>query len=322
MRSIWMAGLVSVSVAFGSMACSLQTEDGSKYREPLPAQGSVALALPGSQATTGTRTLDFNGNGGGAVSSDAEFYTFSRTVTDGIDQATAGILGAIWLVAQTTPTSVEPNKATWGPSQGTALEPVAWRLVVTEGAADEYDYVLDGRPKASTSDADFKTILRGHGYGKAHALHDTGWFQWDSEAERSLDPASVKTKDRGTVKVTYDIRQFPKTIGVELRPNDGTGQIDAKVQHLAQGAGVLDVDGQTDIESDGQKDGKLENVKIKSQWNSSGAGRADATVAGGSLPIASVSVVECWSSSFLRSYYKDSVDSKPTVGSESACPSF
>lgn len=318
MRSVWMAGLVAV-LGTAAVGCVIEPEDGSKYREPLPEQGSVSLALPGSSASgSSTQSVHLSGgqSSGGAVSSDAQFYKFSRELTDTIDTNTAGILAAIWLVAQTTPTSVSGNTATWGPGEDqNALHPIVWRLQVQEVATDEYDYHLDARSKSSTSDADFKAVLKGHGYGKKHALHDSGWFMADNEAYRALDPAGAK--DRGTTKVTYDVRQFPKTIAVEVRPNDGTGQADAKVQHLAQGAGILDVAAKGDIED--AKDGKLEDVVIKSQWNATGAGRADATVSGGSLPIASVDIVECWSSNFSRSYYKDSADTKPTSGSETTC---
>lgn len=318
MRSVWMAGLVAV-LGTAAVGCVIQPEDGSKYREPLPEQGSVSLALPGSSAGgASTQSVHLNGgqSSGGAVASDAEFYRFSRDLTDTIDTNTAGILAIIWAVAQTPPTTVSGNTATWGPSaDSNALDPIVWRLQVQEVATDEFDYHVDARPKSSTSDADFKTFLKGHGYGKKHALHDSGWFQADNEAYRSLDPA--RAKDRGLTKITYDVRQFPKTIAVEVRPNDGTGQADAKVQHLAQGAGILDVVAKGDLED--AKDGKLEDIVIKSQWNSTGAGRADAKVSGGSLPIASVDIVECWSNSFSRSYYKDSADTKPSSGSESAC---
>jgi len=318
MMRVW---LTAAAVAFGGLACTIDTSKDDKYREPLPAQGSVALRLPGSggsASTSSSRTLDLNGGSGGATKSDAEFYSFSRDITDSVDLHTGIVLGLVWAVAQHPATTVEDKRAVWGPYDGNALDPVSWRLVVTEVGTDEYDYALEGRPRASKSEADFKAILKGHGYGKAHASHDSGWFQADNEAYRALDPA--RAKDRGQTKVTYDLRKFPKTIDVSLRPGDGTGEADAKVEHLAQGAGVLTLAAKGDLED--AKDGKLEDVKLKSQWNATGAGRADVEIRGGSLPIASVTLTECWSSSFARSYYNDSASIEPTSGDESACPSF
>ena len=152
MRSAWAPGLMTMCAPLLLVACAVEPDDASKYREPLPAQGSVALGLPGSSgssASTGTRTRDLGA--GGSASSSAEFYGFSRNLTDAIDGNTSAILGAIWAVAQTPPTTIEPKKATWGPGQGSALDPVVWRLVVTEITSGEYGYVLDARPKASTA---------------------------------------------------------------------------------------------------------------------------------------------------------------------------
>lgn len=309
--------------ALGATACTVDTSESDKYREPLPQQGSVALALPGSggSGTSGVRTLTENGGGGGTTS-DAEFYALSREITDAVDLHTGVVLGLIWAVAQHEPTTVENKRATWGPYVGNALDPVTWRLVVNEVGTDEYDYALEGRPKASSSEADFRAILRGHGYGKEHASHDSGWFEADNDAYEALDPA--RGKDSGKSKVTYDLRQFPKTIAVALRPSDGTGQIDADVRHLAQGAGSLTMSATTDIEDDGAKDQNLETVKLKSQWNATGAGRAEVEISGGSLPatIPQVKAVECWSSSFSLAYYQDNVPIRPASGSEAACPTF
>lgn len=321
MRSVWTLGLVVGLSALGATACSIETSDAEKYREPLPAEGSVALRVPGGSGASATSTRDLNGGGGpSATVSDAKFYSFTRELTSAMDQNTGAILAIIWAVAQTTPTSVYPNRAVWGPYQGTALEPVTWRLVVSEGGSGEYDYALEGRARNSTNDADFRAVLKGRGYGKSHALHQTGWLEADNEAFRSLDPA--KAKDFGKTKVTYDVRQFPKTIAVDFVPDDGVGKATAKVSHHAQGAGVLDVTANADIEKDADKDGKLETVVLKSQWNASGAGRADVSVSGGSFNGTPVDIVECWSSSFSLAYYKDSVSSQPKTGAESACASF
>jgi hypothetical protein len=320
MRSLALLGIVAAC----AMGCSIESEDG-KYREPLPEQGSVSLRLPGSSGSTSTssvRILSGTGgsSGGGVTSSDAEFYSFSREITDSIDGHTAVVLAVVWAVVSNPATKVEARRATWGPYHGNALEPVVWRLVVDEVGTNEYDYSLEGRSRASTSDADYRAVLKGHGYGKADARHNEGWFQWDADVARALDPSTAK--DSGTAKVDYDLRQFPKTIKVALRPTDGTGQVDAEVEHQPQGAGILSLTAHADVEEDGQKDGKLEDITLKSQWNATGAGRADVQIAGGSLPIASVAVVECWNSSFALAYYKDSVNIKPTSGAADSCPSF
>jgi hypothetical protein len=56
-----------------------------------------------------------------------------------------------------------------------------------------------------------------------------------------------------------------------------------------------------------------------SRWATTGAGRSQWTFSGGDLPIASVTANECWSTSFARVYYKDTVNYQPATGEESTC---
>ncbi len=47
------------------------------------------------------------------------------------------------------------DTATWGPYSD-ALDPVTWRFRITRVADAQYDYVLEGRPKTSTDEADYE----------------------------------------------------------------------------------------------------------------------------------------------------------------------
>jgi hypothetical protein len=235
-------------------------------------------------------------------------------VTDGVDLVTGVVLGSIWLVVHTHPTSVDDHQATWGPGSGDALSPVVWRLVVTEVEKGVFDYELDGRPKSSTSDSDYLAVLKGRGYGRAHAEHRNGSFTIDNDAARTLDPA--RAHDHGTTKITHALHNWPATIAVELRPTPAADWLDIGVTHRSDGSGDVDVNGLVDVGE--PKDGTLEDVVVHSRWASSGAGRADVQISGGSAP-SLVKASECWSTSFARSYYTDNVGIEPTVGDPAAC---
>ena len=171
-----------------------------------------------------------------------------------------------------------------------------------------------GRPKGSASESDYRAVLKGHGYGRGHVAHRNGWFIIDNDAARALDPA--RAQGSGTAKVTHELHQWPATIAVALRPSDNPTWTDITVTHQSDGAGSVDIGALGDI--DAIKDGKLENVVLHSRWATSGAGRADVQLSGGTLT-SLVKASECWSSSFFRSYYVDSVNYKPTEGDAAAC---
>ena len=290
-----------------------KADDADRFREPIPGADEVALKVPGGSGSA-TRTQGLHITTNGPTSSSARYYRFTRDLTSSVDGGTAVILGAIWAVVNTAPTSIDGKTATWGPGQGNALDPVVWRFRVTEVAAGEYDYVLEGQRKGTS---DYLAILTGHGYGKSRPEHKTGWFEADNDAMNQLDPD--RAHDEGRLKVTYDLKQLPATIAVEVRQGTGKPWADVTVTHETGGAGSVVITGLGDI--DDSKATKLEDVALTSRWDTTGAGRADITIAGGDLPATTpkVEATECWSSSFARVYYEDTVSYEPTSGDASAC---
>jgi hypothetical protein len=160
--------LFSVS-AFGS-GCTVKSDSSDAFRDPIPQSSDVALAVPGSSAgaSTTSSAAGLRLSGGGGSGDYASYYVFTRDISAGVDFGTGSILTSVWLIVNQPATTIAGNTATWGPGAG-ALDPTTWRFVVTEIGDAEYDYELDGRPKSSTSDSDFKAVLTGHGYGKSRA---------------------------------------------------------------------------------------------------------------------------------------------------------
>jgi hypothetical protein len=308
-----------------AQGCTMQS-DASRFREPLPQNGDAALSVPGS-TVSGTTTqsvspgasvlrLQTTGSGSGGTAGYATFYEFTRVVADSVDWATVAILGAIEAVASSPPTSIDANHAVWGPGRGNALDPVSWRLTVTAVGSGAYDYEVDGRPHLSTSDADWRAILTGHGYDHTSASHRSGNFTIDRDALHALDP--VTHPDTGSVRVDYDARTYPATIAANVTTNDGSGSwFDVTVTHDKDGSGQLAVSALADIDT--PKDGTNENVAENSRWNSTGAGRADVAISGGNLGSTKVLASQCWSDAFAQTYYTDNVNYQPTVGDPSTC---
>jgi hypothetical protein len=306
---------VCVTTALGAAAGCAPKDDADRFRQALPAKDEVALKVPGSAGGSagGSSTQSIRPLGGGpiGVTSSAEYYRFTRDITDAVDWTTAIILGAIEIVVHSPPTTIDAKHAVWGPGNGSALDPVVWRFTVTEVGTDEYDYALEGQRKGTT---DFVAVLTGHGWGETRPEHKTGWFQADNDAFASLDPD--RGHDTGTTKVTFDLTKLPRAIGVDLKPSPDKGFANIEVTHADAGAGSVEITALANI--DKSQSAQLENVHLVSRWLSDGSGRADAELTGGDLPF-TVDASECWSDTFTRVYYKDTVNYEPATGDASAC---
>ena len=108
---------MGAALGMAQLGCAINVDDGERFREPIPEASQVSLALPGSTAASpSSETLAF-----GAGAEHAKFYEFTRAMADGVDGVTRAILGSIWIVVHTRPTTVGNHEATWGPGADNAL---------------------------------------------------------------------------------------------------------------------------------------------------------------------------------------------------------
>ncbi|HEY5374684.1 MAG TPA: hypothetical protein VIK01_13450 [Polyangiaceae bacterium] len=309
--------------------CTLQKkDDADEFRDAIPQSESIALSGPDASSGTTTtaaaapslRTLA----AGPAPTTYAKWYGFTRTMRDGVNKITAGVLGSVWLVIHTEPSATTADSATWGPWND-ELNPATYRFKVTRIAPDEYNYVLEGRAKASTSDDDYQAVLSGHGYGKPSEKHGQGTFQVDLDVAKALDPFDNQDNS-GTVTVDHELPHdfsdnlgaLPRTITATVTPQ---GEAHYSVESVANvdHTGSIHVIAHVDI--DDSKRTLLEDVVIDSRWKATGAGRADIDITGGDLPASTpkVDAIECWGTDFTQSYYSDSGGFAPTAGTANAC---
>jgi hypothetical protein len=298
--------------------------EGDVYRTALPVQESVTLTGPETSAAATAQTSS-NDTEAPADAPYSKYYVFTRGVRNGVNLVTSQVLGTVWFVVNTKPTSIEDNQATWGPYSD-PLEPATWRFRVIRVADEQYSYLLEGRPRESTSDKDYLTVLDGIGYGLDDERHGDGTFSIDLDAARTLDPFTHRD-DSGTITVTHDLPRtvsrevapLPRRIEVVLAPTASASRLEILSLARADTTGLLLVDGTADI--DDSHATMLEDVSIASQWNAIGAGRADVTIAGGDVPeaLSPVRAVECWDRHYKQSYYHDSAGIDPTRGDLALC---
>jgi hypothetical protein len=309
--------------------CALQKkDDADEFRDAVPQSEAVSLSGPdngsGSTATAAAPPPRGELSTTPSPTPYAKWYGFTRDERDGVNAVTADILGSVWLIIQSEPSAVAQDSATWGPYTD-ALDPATYRFRATRVAQDEYDYVLEGRPKASTSDADYQAVLTGHGYGKPHPLHGQGTFTIDLDVAKALDPYK-HPDDSGSVGVSYalphdfseNLGALPRTISATVTPQ-GDAHYTVKSAANVDHTGRIDVQAHVDIDPSMMT--KLEDVTVISRWDDTGAGRADITISGGDLPASTpvVNAVECWGTDFMEDYYLDSVGFAPSAGALNAC---
>lgn len=343
MTKRWLSArtITAISCWLGSAAllpgCMLEKQDdGEEFREAVPQREAIVVAGPetDADAQSATQSTSLSGALGRHTQASrplgradyAKWYGFTRAVRGGVNAVTAWVLGSVWAIVHLPPTSVKDGEAIWGPYTD-ALDPVTYRFRITRVAEAEYDYVLEGRPKASTSDADFRVVLKGHGFGKQHDEHGEGEFTIDLSTARELDPFG-RDKDSGTVRIVHRLPRdlesaaaLPRTIRAEVTPDPEVDRESYTVDSVANedGTGTLDVVAKSDV--DESKATALEDVTVSSRWRKDGAGRADITISGGDIPAdpGVVTAVECWGADFARSFYTDTVSFEEAVGEASAC---
>lgn len=324
-------GCLSGVALFAAAACGSDEElTVESFRQALPSAKSATIDGPERESppdvSGAAATADADAAESAGPSEWAEYYAFTREVRDGVNAITASVLGTVWFVAGTNPSEISEDEAIWGPYTD-ALEPATWRFRMKREGEGEYSYVLEGRPKDSEAEQDYRVVISGTGYDASSAQHGDGSFTIDIDEGKRLDPFAYGEDDSGSIAVTHElppdvtseVGALPRTIDVELRPAAGQEHLTVHSEAREDGTGLIAVDGVWDIDEEGQT--ALEDVTIVSQWNVAGAGRSTVTIAGGDLPasIDSVEAVECWDESFRRAYYSDSVGFQETVGTSEAC---
>ena len=299
-----------------------ESPDVALFRQAIPSSDDVKVTDPtGNGAATTTQAAP--GVVGQAPSVQyAKLYKLTRNLYDVVNYGSAAILGGVWLVAHTAPTTIDDNEAIWGPGSE-PLHPAEYRLRVSKVAEDTYDWVWEGRAKG-TQEA-FRAVIKGKGYADRDARHGTGDFMIDFDTANDLDGARLNGENEsGTIAIEYDIRGAPilggpRDITVRSTPSQKDERFVLRITRGEQGQG-----GSVDLalhgDTDDTKKTLPEEVVLKSRFRGDGAGRSDVKMSGGDIPGGLVvDMSECWSKTFERSYYTDSANIEATTGDPAVC---
>ncbi|RYZ33868.1 MAG: hypothetical protein EOO72_13620, partial [Myxococcaceae bacterium] len=194
--------LCAASLLFASGCGDDAGSSEDTFRDGLPSKEMMQVKAPkeDGQGLTSSGPSAMFGQG-----QKSEYYQATVNAAVTVNGGTAWVLTLIEQIARYPPTTLEENKAVWGPHTD-ALSPTTWRLTVTKSGDASFSWVLDGKAKVDPDSA-FKAVLSGaqtvtvdadgerqRGYGSGELFID-----WD--AAHGLPDADPKTV--GTAEIRY-----------------------------------------------------------------------------------------------------------------------
>ncbi|HEY0482826.1 MAG TPA: hypothetical protein VGD37_35135 [Kofleriaceae bacterium] len=297
--------LAAATCTLSLVACVKQDDGPPDLDRALPTADQVSIKLPEKSA----RTLDSL-----AVGQLANWYVATRDVTRTFNGGSAWVLTLVHTIVQFPATSSKGDVFTWGPWSD-ALNPAEYKLEVKVVGNGTYAYLLSGRSKTQ-SNAAFEVVIDGTADPRAGEAKGSGEFLIDFDASRRVNP--VDSSDaKGSVDVNYDLARGHLDLTV-MSTDDQNKPVIANYAYNETAAGG---DMTFNVTSDfaGSATALKETLTLRSRWIPTGAGRADARIAGGDLGTVQLTASECWNTMFNRVFYKDSVNLAATEGAESAC---
>lgn len=275
-----------------SVGCSAGQKLGDDFRQALPAQSALEVATPvGSGAGPSARSE--TDTSGGAPGELAQFYILTRQTSERLNGAVGSVMGTVWGIAHHPPSQVSSDFALWGPFTPT-LSPATYRLIVARAEPGRLAYHLDGRPKTAMAEAAFQPIVVGHGVPVEGGL--TGNFSVNLELAHRLDPLAMG--EGGALSAEFALAPDRAALRVHLE-EPASGAADYRYDGRADGSGDFRFIAHGRFLGDSAPP---DRAAIRSRWNPTGAGRADAHIEV-SDPPGAADVVECWNPVFQRVFF-------------------
>lgn len=308
-----MKTLLIAALAVTLAACAGTTDGSTTFKRGLPSASSVRMEVPGSASssqplTNGTTKSKLEGK-------QAEWYVSTRQISSDVNGTTFAVLSLVGNITKYPPTTLSATSAVWGPHTE-ALSPNTWKLSVVETGIDQYTYALEGRAKTEPDSA-FRVILSGvHSATSDDFGYGSFMVDFDKAQELPEHDANV-----GALVVEYDHRSASADVTInatfsKVKDNKTSQLADGTYSYSSRATG-----GSLDFSMEQNLFGGagIETLTLRSRWENSGAGRADAKVSGGDLGQTAANVSECWDAGFLSRVFMASYDPSLNYGAESSC---
>lgn len=310
-----MKTLLASLCALPLIACVQQDDPPKNIAAALPTGDQVAIKLPESTAKLATS------RSAATVSPDAlgqlsMWYVATLGVTKVFNGGSEAVLTLIHRIVEQPPTTVNGNTFTWGPGSQ-ALDPADYKLDVIAVGDGTFTYQLSARSKIIPN-ASFEVVISGTADPRKGEDQGSGTFSLDFDASKRTDPTATGT---GSIHASYDLAA--KHLDLAIDSTDALGaplKGDYTYDQAADGGGQMLFQINSNVDLLGPAD---ETISLRSRWLPTGAGRADARIAGGDLGALTATASECWDTHFLQVFYIDAISNGGTLsasdGQASAC---
>jgi hypothetical protein len=241
------------------------------------------------------------------LADEAELAKQTHTVTTTFNGMADTLVTLVDTVRSYPPTSRTPDSRTWGPFgfDKTKLKNLNWQLRVIVArdstVADRFDYEIDVH-KDGNADTDWPAFVSGFFDAGHTARRGVGQLLLDTAKGRAegLDVSDFGALDNLTIK--YDTLDDPLTIDMTINdlpaagsPDPGSMVVYSYSQAAAgQGEMIFDLIGNLIAGP------AIEDLRVTSQWLTTGAGKATVKVLSGDG--AGLTQTECWNASFVATY--------------------
>jgi|GEM_PF-707723 hypothetical protein len=267
------------------------------------------------------------------LADEAELAKQTHTVTTTFNGMADTLVTLVDTVRSYPPTSRTPDSRTWGPFgfDKTKLKNLDWqlRVIVSRDAtvADRFDYEIDVH-KDGNADTDWPTLVSGSFDAGHTARRGVGQLLLDTAKGRAegLDVSDFGALDNLTIK--YDTLDDPLTIDMTINDLPAAGSPDPgsmvvySYSQAATGQGemIFDLIGNLIAGP------AIEDLRVTSQWLTTGAGRATVKVLSGDG--VGATQTECWNASFVATYNNkpwsagEDVPASPPADPGDLCPAI
>ncbi|MEQ1501965.1 MAG: hypothetical protein ABMB14_07025 [Myxococcota bacterium] len=225
------------------------------------------------------------------VGDPSDYYTLTRDVTRETNAGIGAVLELVGAITAFDPTWTDDDaKALWGPWLDDGTYGQLW---VTETAEGGYEWAIELRPEASDEDA-WVGVLGGSVDPGATADESAGRFAMDLTAIDAVGAGDDDTTGALGVEYTLRVDGAAATVAFGDISEDGALPQDAAYRYdLTQGkGGYMDLAFEEDVSD--PANGTFETAIVRSRWDGTGAGRADAYVTGGDLGPLTYTETDCW----------------------------
>ncbi|MBI5493394.1 MAG: hypothetical protein HY904_00095 [Deltaproteobacteria bacterium] len=314
--------------------------------------GGNAADFTGIIPDDGAVTINVPGQSGGQplLGARSDFYETTYNISRGINGGVTWVLGLTRAISLQRPSKVDGDQYTWGPSQPSGLDRIQWKFEATKVADGHWTFQLLGRPKNSTSEADYKAVYDGEVFrGADDPARGHGSLNLYFDNSQALEQKSCGNANRdvleGRAVVAFAADVNPRTVSVDFvdfrNACDGD-TVTRQPAHYdyteaADGAGNFQFSAHGNVHKAAENKPLLEKMAIRSRWMANGAGRSDVSIGEGEVPgdLAANSIsgnaviaTECWDEMFNVSYQtteptdlpqglKDAI--RPTEGNAADC---